>query len=95
VPAPHRCCSLKLNSPPSQLINDSQFGLTASVWTKDGARGMELCKDLNAGTVFVNRCDFVDPLLPWSGRRDSGKGISLSKYGFGALTRTKSYNARI
>ena len=77
------------------MVNDSRFGLTSSVWTTNKQRGLDVCKELNTGTVFVNRCDFVDPFLPWSGRKDSGKGISLSGHGFGALTRTKSYNGRI
>eukprot|EP01083_Nonionella_stella_P133314 405263_1 len=75
-----------------QKMNDTDFGLTASAWTSSRARALKLCKQLDAGTVFHNRCDALDPKLPWSGRKDSGKGCSLSSLGFNALTRTKSYN---
>lgn len=77
-----------------QLMNDSDFGLTASVWTRDLARAEKLTGQLNAGTVFMNRCDFLDPYLPWSGRKDSGKGIGLSHLCFSSFTRTKGYNFR-
>eukprot|EP01006_Ploeotia_vitrea_P027127 TRINITY_DN59997_c0_g1_i1.p1 TRINITY_DN59997_c0_g1~~TRINITY_DN59997_c0_g1_i1.p1 ORF type:complete len:499 (-),score=232.62 TRINITY_DN59997_c0_g1_i1:1077-2573(-) len=74
------------------LINDSKYGLTSSIWTSDAERAHALAPLLNTGTVFMNRCDFLDPYLAWSGRKDSGKGISLSGLGFAAFTRTKSYN---
>lgn len=73
-------------------INDSDFGLTASVWTASRERAEALAPRLNAGTVYMNRCDFLDPYLPWSGRKNSGKGLSLSHLAFHALTRTKGYN---
>lgn len=75
-------------------MNDSQFGLTASVWTSDMERATKLAEQMQAGTVFMNRCDFLDPYLAWSGRKDSGKGIGLSTHGFAPFLRTKSYNFR-
>jgi len=70
--------------------NASAFGLTASVWTSDPERAARLAEQLNVGTVFMNRCDFVDPLLPWSGVGLSGRGHSLSILGFDALTRPRA-----
>jgi acyl-CoA reductase-like NAD-dependent aldehyde dehydrogenase len=75
-------------------MNDSSFGLTASVWTKSTKRAEKFAQDLNAGTVYQNRCDYLDPALPWSGVLDSGKGSTLSKYGFYQLTRRKSIHFR-
>lgn len=64
-----------------KLMNDSPYGLTASVWTKDAKAFQGLVDDIEAGTVFQNRCDFLDPALAWTGLKNSGRGISLSKYG--------------
>ncbi len=96
------CAHSKLVSPvlflplsDDQKMNDSVYGLTASVFTKSEALAERVGAQLNVGTVFMNRCDYVDPSLPWSGRGDSGKGISLSPFGFNALTRTKGYNFRV
>jgi len=77
-----------------RLMNDSDFGLTASVWSGDIERATRLAEQINAGTVFMNRCDFLDPHLAWSGRKDSGKGIGLSTHGFAPFVRTKSWNFR-
>lgn len=77
-----------------RLMNDSQFGLTASVWTKDVARGHELLNDIDAGTVFVNRCDYPSPDLAWVGWKDSGKGQTLSKFGYEQFSRLKSYHVK-
>jgi acyl-CoA reductase-like NAD-dependent aldehyde dehydrogenase len=71
-------------------MNDSAFGLTASVWTSDIARAERFGLALRTGTVFMNRCDHVDPRLPWSGVGSSGRGHSLSALGFDPLTRTRS-----
>ncbi len=71
-------------------MNDSRYGLTASVWTRSRERADWLADRLEAGTVYLNRCDYLDPGLPWSGVKDSGRGISLSTYGYHRLTRTKS-----
>lgn len=64
-----------------KLMNDSPYGLTASVWTKDTKAFEGLVDEIEAGTVFQNRCDFLDPALAWTGLKQSGRGISLSKYG--------------
>lgn len=77
-----------------RLMNDTAFGLTASVWTADVATGKRLARAVSAGTVFVNRCDYVDPALPWTGFGDSGKGISLSSLGFAHLTRARGLHVR-
>lgn len=71
-------------------MNDSRFGLTASVWTRDRDRAERFARLLEAGTVYQNRCDYLDPGLPWTGWKDSGKGSTLSRYGLLALTRRKS-----
>ncbi|MFT5429844.1 MAG: acyl-CoA reductase-like NAD-dependent aldehyde dehydrogenase [Myxococcota bacterium] len=78
----------------SQLINDSFFGLTASIWTRDEDAAMAMAPGLKVGTVFTNRADFLDPELPWSGHKDTGRGVSLSRHGFGPLTRLKGYHFR-
>ena len=75
-------------------MNDSRYGLTASVWTQDMDRATRVMSELDAGTVYANRCDYLDPLLPWVGVKDSGKGCSLSHLGFGHLTRPKSFHLR-
>ncbi|KAF1839500.1 aldehyde dehydrogenase [Decorospora gaudefroyi] len=77
-----------------KLMNDSQFGLTASIWTKDVARGHELIDDVEAGTVFVNRCDYPAPDLAWVGWKNSGRGQSLSKFGFEQFIKLKSYHLK-
>jgi len=77
-----------------KLMNDSQFGLTASIWTKDTSKGHELVDDVEAGTVFVNRCDYPAPDLAWVGWKDSGKGQTLSKFGFDQFVKLKSYHVK-
>jgi acyl-CoA reductase-like NAD-dependent aldehyde dehydrogenase len=76
------------------LMNDSRFGLTASVWTENHERVERFVRELEAGTVFANRCDFLDPCLPWTGVKDSGRGSTLSRYGFVGLTRRKAVHLR-
>lgn len=76
-------------------MNDSRFGLTASIWTRDRERVERLARDLEVGTVFQNRCDFLEPALPWTGARDSGIGSTLSRYGFYHLTRPKALHFRV
>ena len=78
-----------------EKMNDSNFGLTASIWTADVERGRTLLPQLEAGTVFLNRADYLDPLLAWTGVKDSGKGASLSALGFHSVTRPKSYHLRL
>jgi acyl-CoA reductase-like NAD-dependent aldehyde dehydrogenase len=77
-----------------KLMNDSQFGLTASIWTKDVSKGHELADDVEAGTVFVNRCDYPAPDLAWVGWKDSGRGQTLSKFGFDQFVKLKSYHVK-
>lgn len=76
-------------------MNDSSLGLTASVWTKDRARAARMAKELEYGTVYMNRCDALDPALPWVGVKDSGRGCTLSALGFDALTRPKAIHFRL
>ena len=76
-------------------INDSRYGLTASVWTTQQATAERVARQLDVGTVYANRCDVLDPELTWSGRRDSGKGFGLGELGFLPFIRSKSYNMRI
>jgi acyl-CoA reductase-like NAD-dependent aldehyde dehydrogenase len=75
-------------------MNDSRFGLTACVWTQDEAAGLALGARVETGTFFVNRCDYLDPMLAWTGVKDSGRGCTLSRIGFEPLTRPKSFHAR-
>lgn len=76
------------------LMNDSRYGLTASVWTPDLERAQALGDRLETGTVFANRCDNLDPELAWTGVKDSGRGCTLSAVGFESLTRPKSFHLR-
>jgi acyl-CoA reductase-like NAD-dependent aldehyde dehydrogenase len=78
-----------------RLMNDSPYGLTASIWTEDPARGEALAHRTHAGTVYLNRCDYLDPELPWVGIKDSGHGCTLSHLGFRYLTRPKSFHLRV
>jgi len=77
-----------------RLMNDSPYGLTASIWTENMARGEILAHRTAAGTVYVNRCDYLDPELSWVGIKDSGHGCTLSHLGFLYLTRPKSFHIR-
>jgi len=77
-----------------RLMNDSDYGLTASVWTQDAAAAEEIGNRLETGTVFMNRCDYVDPGLPWTGVKDTGRGASLSQLCFESLTRPKGFHLR-
>lgn len=97
-----------------RMMNDSEFGLTASVWTKDVKRGEELLESIDAGTGFVNRCDYPSPVrgrsirqlatchvlisisqdLAWTGWKNSGKGTTLSKFGFEQFVKLKSFHIK-
>ncbi len=76
------------------LMNDSQFGLTASIWTKDAARAERIGDKIETGTVFMNRADYLDPGLCWTGCKDTGRGGGLSVIGYHNLTRPKSYHLK-
>ena len=77
-----------------QLMNDSNFGLTASLWTKDQIRAEKIADQIETGTVFMNRADYLDPGLCWTGCKDTGRGGGLSVIGYHNLTRTKSYHMK-
>ena len=77
-----------------RLMNDSLFGLTASVWTKDTDAALALGEKVEVGTWFMNRCDYLDPELAWTGVKQSGRGCSLSRIGYEHLTRPKSFHLR-
>jgi acyl-CoA reductase-like NAD-dependent aldehyde dehydrogenase len=77
------------------LMNDSRYGLTASIWTSDVDTAIEIGDRVETGTWFLNRCDYLDPALAWTGVKDSGRGCSLSRLGYEALTRPKSFHLRL
>ena len=77
------------------LMNDSDYGLTASIWTEDKENAMQLAKQINTGTCFMNRCDYLDPALAWVGIKNSGRGCTLSSVGYEHLTRPKSFHFRL
>ncbi len=76
------------------LMNDSQFGLTASLWTRDLDRAARVGDRIETGTVFMNRADYLDPGLCWTGCKDTGRGGGLSVIGYHNLTRPKSYHLK-
>jgi acyl-CoA reductase-like NAD-dependent aldehyde dehydrogenase len=78
-----------------RLMNDSKFGLTAAIFSADVARAEALGDALETGTVFLNRCDYLDPALAWTGVKHSGRGCTLSRVGFEQLTRPKSYHFKV
>ena len=76
------------------LMNDTSYGLTAGVFTKDEARAASMLARVKAGSVYWNCCDRVSPRLPWSGHGDSGVGVTLSTYGIQAFTRPRAWHLR-
>jgi acyl-CoA reductase-like NAD-dependent aldehyde dehydrogenase len=76
------------------LMNDSRFGLTASVWTRDAEAAAAIGDRVATGTFFLNRCDYLDPALAWVGIKDSGRGCALSDEAYTHLTRPKSFHLR-
>jgi len=78
-----------------RLMNDTDFGLTAAVWTSDAEAGLALGEQVETGTWFMNRCDYLDPALAWVGVKDSGRGCTLSRVGYEHLTRPKSFHLRV
>jgi len=77
-----------------RLMNDSRYGLTASLWTRDLERAARLGERVETGTVFANRADYLDPGLAWTGVKDTGRGVTLSELGYHQLTRPKSFHLR-
>jgi acyl-CoA reductase-like NAD-dependent aldehyde dehydrogenase len=78
-----------------ELMNDSEYGLTASVWTSDSDAALRIGEQVQCGTWFMNRCDYLDPALAWTGMKHSGKGCTLSRLGYEKLTRPRSFHLRI
>lgn len=76
------------------LMNDCHYGLTASVWTRDFDKAAEIGAQIETGTVFMNRCDYLDPALCWTGVKDTGRGTSMSYLGYLSVTRPKSYHLK-
>lgn len=76
------------------LMNDSPYGLTCSIWTNDTEAAAAIGAQIETGTVFMNRCDYLDPALCWTGCKDTGRGGSLSYLGFHAVTRPKSFHLK-
>jgi len=87
--------AVKSDAEAVRLMNDSRYGLTASIWTLDREAARVIGDQLDTGTVFMNRCDYLDPELAWTGVKDSGRGATLSRLGFEYLTRPKSYHFKL
>jgi acyl-CoA reductase-like NAD-dependent aldehyde dehydrogenase len=77
------------------LMNDSEYGLTASIWTSDEQAAIDLGMRVETGTCYMNRCDYLDPYLAWTGVKSSGRGVTLSRIGYEHLTRPKSFHLRV
>ena len=77
-----------------RLMNDSPYGLTASIWTRDMDAAERIGAEIETGTVYMNRCDYLDPGLAWTGVKDTGRGATLSRVGYESLTRPKSFHLR-
>jgi len=77
-----------------KFMNDSPYGLTACIWTSDKEFAQTFGPKINTGTFFMNRCDYLDPGLAWTGVKDTGTGVTLSVLGFDHVTRAKSYHYR-
>ncbi len=78
-----------------RLMNDSPYGLTAAIWTQDLKAAERIGGEIETGTVFMNRCDYLDPGLTWTGVKDTGRGTGLSRLGYESLTQPKSYHLRM
>ncbi|MEP2027717.1 MAG: aldehyde dehydrogenase family protein [Paracoccaceae bacterium] len=76
------------------LMNDSPYGLTASLWTADPDRAFDIGRKIETGTVFLNRADYLDPAICWTGCKDTGRGVGLSVLGYHSVTRPRSYHLR-
>jgi acyl-CoA reductase-like NAD-dependent aldehyde dehydrogenase len=77
-----------------RLMNDSAYGLTAAIFTADADAAARLGGEIETGTIFMNRCDYLDPALAWTGVKDTGRGVTLSRLGYETLTRPKSFHLR-
>ena len=86
--------SVKNDKEAIKLMNDSKFGLTASLWTEDINRAEAIADRIDTGTAFMNRADYIDPALCWTGCKDTGRGGGLSMIGYHNLTRPKSYHLK-
>ena len=86
--------SVKNDAEAIQLMNDSAYGLTASVWTPDLDAAVQIGEQIETGTFFMNRCDYLDPGLAWTGVKNSGRGCTLSALGYEHLTRAKSFHLK-
>ncbi|MNW15097.1 Succinate semialdehyde dehydrogenase [NAD(P)+] Sad [compost metagenome] len=75
-------------------MNDSPYGLTAAAFTQDDEAALNIGRQLRCGTFFMNRCDYLDPALAWTGVKNSGRGASLSPVGYEQLTQPKSFHLR-
>ena len=78
-----------------RLMNDSDYGLTASIWTRDVEAAISIGDQVATGTAYMNRCDYVDPALVWTGVKDTGRGQALSRLGFDPFTRLKSFHLKL
>lgn len=78
-----------------RLMNDSKYGLTASLWTEDENKAREIGHKIETGTLFMNRCDYLDPALAWTGIKNTGRGITLSGLGYQQVTHAKSYHLKV
>jgi acyl-CoA reductase-like NAD-dependent aldehyde dehydrogenase len=78
-----------------RLMNDGRYGLTASIWTADADAALKIGDQVETGTWFMNRCDYLDPALAWTGVKDSGRGCTLSRLGLETFTRPKSFHLRL
>jgi len=78
-----------------ELMNDSEYGLTASIWTRDRDAARALSSQIETGTVFMNRCDYLDPALAWTGVKNTGRGVSLSPFVYDSVTRLKSIHFKL
>lgn len=87
--------SVKNDEEAIALMNDSQYGLTASIWTSDVDAALAIGDQIETGTWFMNRCDYLDPALAWTGVKNSGRGCTLSSIGYEALTRPKSFHLKL
>eukprot|EP00466_Bigelowiella_natans_P006733 jgi/Bigna1/129857/aug1.10_g4565 len=87
--------SVKSDDDAVERLNSTNYGLTGVLFTESAERAMQLAPRIEAGTVFMNRCDYLDPMLPWTGVKDTGKGVSLSEHGFGAFSRLKGYHFKL